>query len=86
MMAAVPDLTLVLDVSVGTSLARLVQRGTAADRYETLGRPFFTRIREGFRAVAAQAPERCVLIDAEAPEDEVAERILAVVHARLPRA
>ena len=82
MMTAAPDLSLVLDVSVETSLARLARRGTAADRYESLGRDFFVRIRDGFRAVAEQAPTRCVLVNAEAAESVVAERILAAVRRR----
>ncbi len=78
-----PDLTLVLDVSVPTSLARLATRGVAADRYERLGAPFFTRIRDGFLAVAAGDPARCVLVDAEASEGEVAARIQDVIRQRL---
>jgi dTMP kinase len=74
-----PDLTLVLDVSVETSLARLAMRGAAADRYERLGADFFARIRAGFLAVAKADPARCVLIDAEADEGAVAEAILATV-------
>ena len=77
-----PDLTLVLDVSVETSLARLAMRGAAADRYERLGADFFARIRAGFLAVAGAEPARCVVIDAEADEDAVAEAILATVTGR----
>ena len=84
MLDLTPDLTLVLDVPVAVSLQRLSSRASAADRYERLGAPFFTRIRDGFLAVAAGAPERCVLIDADAAEDTVASRILATVDARLP--
>ncbi|MCW3473817.1 dTMP kinase [Limobrevibacterium gyesilva] len=78
-----PDLTLVLDVTVPTSLARLAQRGSAADRYESLGEVFFARIRDGFRAVAEGDPARCVLIEAESEEDDVARTILATVLDRL---
>lgn len=78
-----PDLTLVLDVSVPTSLKRLAGRGSAADRYERLGAEFFGRIREGFLAIAAAEPERCVVIDAEADEQTVATRILDAVVGRL---
>ncbi len=74
-----PDLTLVLDVTVPTSLARLAGRGSAADRYERLGAPFFARIRDGFRAIAAAEPDRCRLIDAEADADTVAAHVLAAV-------
>ena len=77
-----PGLTLVLDVSVPTSLARLRQRGEAADRYESLGEGFFARIRAGFREVAAAEPQRCVLIDAEADEGRVAAAIWQAVARR----
>lgn len=77
-----PDLTLVLDVSVATSLARLGARGDPADRYERLGEGFFARIRDGFRTIAAAEPERCVLIDAEAGEERVAAAIWRAVIAR----
>jgi dTMP kinase len=77
-----PDLTLVLDVSVETSLSRLATRGAAADRYERLGADFFGRIRAGFQAVAAADPGRCVVIDAEASEGAVAYAIWRVVQSR----
>jgi dTMP kinase len=78
-----PDLTIVLDVPVATTLARLASRGAAADRYERLGAPFFQRIRDGFHAVAAADPGRCVMIDGQGAEQDVAAAILATVHARL---
>jgi dTMP kinase len=83
MLGLVPDLTLVLDVSPATSLARLGARGTASDRYEREGAVFFARVLQGFREIAAAHPARCVLIDAEAGEDVVALRILAAVRTRL---
>jgi dTMP kinase len=78
-----PDLTLVLDVAVGTSVARLAGRGRAADRYEREGEAFFARIRDAFRAIAATDPVRCALISAEGPPEAVAARIREAVRARL---
>lgn len=83
MLRAQPDLTLVLDVSVPTSLARLARRGTAADRYERLGADFFATIRQGFRAIAAADFQRYHLIDAEQDPASVAADILQAVHLRL---
>jgi dTMP kinase len=80
-----PDLTVVLDVAVATSLARLAGRGGEADRYERLGEDFFRRVRDGFRAVAAGDPGRCVLIDAEGSEAEVAGAVWGAVQERLVR-
>jgi dTMP kinase len=78
-----PDLTLVLDVEVPTAVARMRARGAAADRYERLGEGFFARVREGFLAIAAAEPERCVVIDAAADPDVVAARVRDAVRERL---
>lgn len=83
LLRARPHLTLVLDVAVETSMARLAARGAAADRYERLGAPFFAAIRDGFRAVARDEFQRCALIDAEPDEDAVAGEIMAAVRVRL---
>ncbi len=85
LMGLVPDLTLVLDVSVATTQVRLAARGQAADRYERLGAPFFARIRDGFLAVARDNPGRCVLVPAETDMDHLAAALRAIVDARWPR-
>jgi dTMP kinase len=78
-----PDLTLVLDLPVELGLARARQRGVAADRYERLDAAFHARVREGFRAIAAAEPGRCVLLDAAGRPDALAARIAALVDERL---
>jgi dTMP kinase len=83
LLGVMPDLTLVLDVSVETSLRRLAARGCAADRYERLGAPFFARIREGFLAVAEANPARCVVLSGESSPDQLAIEIDAVLRGRL---
>jgi dTMP kinase len=79
----VPDLTLVLDVAVSTTEARLAARGNAADRYERLGAAFFDRVRQGFLAVAQAAPARCVVLSGEGAADAVAADIWAAIGSRL---
>ncbi|MBV9538955.1 MAG: dTMP kinase [Acidisphaera sp.] len=74
-----PDLTFVLDLPVEASVRRLSQRGSGADRYERLGAAFFTRVREGFLAIARDEPDRCVVVDADRDEEAVAAEILAAV-------
>lgn len=76
-----PDLTLVLDIPPASGLKRAAARG-AADRYERLGLDVHERIRQGFLAIAAAAPERCVVIDATAAPDAVAAAIAAAVRRR----
>ena len=80
-----PDLTLVLDVPVETSVVRLRGRGGQVDRYEKLGADFFARIRNGFRLIAEADPGRCVLVSADGDEATVAERIWGVVESRFLR-
>jgi dTMP kinase len=78
-----PDLTIVLDVDVPTAVARMRARGAAADRYERLGEDFFRRVRDGFLAVAAAEPGRCVTVDAAADTKIVAGLVWAVVRERM---
>ncbi len=78
-----PDLTLVLEVSAPVAMARAAARGRAADRYDRLGPDFHARVAAGFRAIAAAEPGRCVTIDGDGSESEVAAAILRVVETRL---
>ncbi|MEO1035483.1 MAG: dTMP kinase [Pseudomonadota bacterium] len=66
-----PDLTLLLDVSVATSVARRATRGSDADRFEAEQQRFFEAVRQGYLELAAAAPERFTVIDAEPPLDDV---------------
>ncbi len=78
-----PDLTIVLDANIETSLARLAHRGKRLDRYERLGPEFFRRVRDGFVQVARAEPQRCVLIPADDSAETVAAAIWQAVHSRL---
>jgi dTMP kinase len=76
-----PDLTIILDVPVEIGLQRAaVRRGNAAaDRFEAEGIQFHRNLREAYRQIAADDPQRCVLIDATADADTVAARIWAAL-------
>lgn len=80
-----PDLTLVLDLPAEVGLDRAaVRRGSGdADRFEAEGLAFHRRLRDAFRQIAQENPERCVLIDADADADTVAARIWDAVQQRL---
>ena len=77
-----PDLTFVIDMDPGQALARGLARRSGEDRFEAFGADFQTRLRSGFRALAAEFPGRCVLIDGARPEDAVAAEVLATALAR----
>ena len=81
-----PDLTIILDVPADQGLARAAKRRGAgpADRFEDEAIEYHDKLREAFRALAAQEPDRCVLIDATRPRPVVAEHIWREVEARCP--
>ncbi len=80
-----PDLTLILDVPVAVGLRRAVlRRGKAvADRFEEEDVAFHERLRDAYLQIAAEEPQRCVLIDANADQDTVATRVWSAVSERL---
>lgn len=81
-----PDLTFILDMAPEPALARGLARGGAEDRFETMGGAFQARLRDGFRALAAEFPQRCRLIAADAPVDAIAARIADLATAHLAAA
>lgn len=78
-----PDLTLVFDLPAAVGLERAHARAGAEMRFESKGMAFHERLREGFRAIAAGEPDRCVLIDATAAMDAVEAAVWSAVSGRL---
>ncbi len=78
-----PDLTILLDVPLEVSKARLAERqaatATVADRIEQAGVMFHRRLREGFLELARAEPERFVTIDSSGDRAEVSAAVLAAV-------
>jgi dTMP kinase len=86
-----PDLTLLLLPSLETSLDRARRRnqrtteqeGQDEGRFEQEQDAFYRRVREKYREIAAREPQRVVLIEGDLSIDEVHERIVEAVAARL---
>jgi dTMP kinase len=82
-----PDLTLILDLASEEGLARAAARrqtaGLRADRFEAEDDGFHEGLRRAFLEIAEQEPERCCVIDAGLPVDEVARTIRQIVDARV---
>jgi dTMP kinase len=74
-----PDLTLLLDVDVGTGLDRARSRGQTMDRIESEQNDFFERVRAVYRQRAAQEPNRFRVIDASQPAEKVAQDLRATL-------
>lgn len=82
-----PDLTILMDSDVASSVTRARRRNKDAkqdeNRFEKENRGFFTRVHEGFLAIAAREPQRVARIDARPPIDVVHQEIVRVVSERL---
>ena len=77
-----PDLTLWFDVEPVTAAARRAAVRDA-DRFEAQDLAFFERVRAGYAARAAAAPERFVVIEAARPPAEVQAEVLATLQERV---
>lgn len=82
-----PALTILLDLPVEAGLKRAAERNGAGeeqvDRFEGMEHRFHETLRDCFLAIAAQTPERSVVIDAQQAESAVAEAIWEAVVERL---
>ena len=76
-----PDLVILLDVPA-EQLARRMHR-RELDRFERSGPEFYERVAEGFRLLAAEEPERWVIVDGDRPMEEVAVAVVTAVRERL---
>ena len=78
-----PELTLVFDLPVEQGLARAAARAGREDRYEKMDRAFHEALRQGYLAIAAAEPARCVVIDAAGDEAATWARVQGAVRERL---
>ncbi len=80
-----PDMTLIFDIDARIGLERAsARRGDhQADRFEKETLATHQKRREAFLAIAVREPERCIVIDASAGEDEVDRLVAAAVFAAL---
>jgi dTMP kinase len=74
-----PDVTLVLDLPVEVGLQRVRKRCGGLDRLEREKIDFHQRLRDGYRALAAQEPQRIKIIDAQASAEQVYTQIQGAV-------
>lgn len=79
----VPDLTLIFDLDPAVGFSRAGARGDTEDRFEQKGLGFQRDLQQRFRAIAAEEPHRCILIQAEGGAEDVAARVWAAVSERL---
>jgi dTMP kinase len=79
----VPDLTLFIDLPVEVGLRRKVGgSGDSWNRLEQMGLEYHERVRSGYLAMAAQEPERWVVIDGTGDLDRIQAEIRRLVAQR----
>jgi dTMP kinase len=80
-----PDLTIILDVPVEVGLKRAAaRRGAGApDRFEAEDIKFHQELRDAYRQIAAEDPNRCILIDATPDPNVVAAQVWTVLRDHL---
>ena len=71
-----PDMTLVFDVDVETSMSRV---GSVKDRMESAGMEFFNRVRNGYLEIAKQEPQRVKVLDAKKSIDEIHKNVVKLI-------
>ena len=69
----VPDLTVLLDLSPLVGLSR--RGATGIDPFESAPQEFQSKVREGYLAQAAEAPERWLVLDGSRPQSELSREI-----------
>lgn len=80
-----PDLTIYMDVAPEIGLARIrADREREMNRLDLEPDDFHRKVREGYRLVASQHPERIVTIDAGLPQEQVYEAIRRCLNQKLP--
>jgi dTMP kinase len=77
-----PDLTVLVDITVGEIERRKNASGGQTDRMESSGRAFYERVRTGYLAIAREHPERFVVVDGMKSVREVAADIRRAMNER----
>jgi dTMP kinase len=85
-----PDLTILMDSEVGSSVERARRRNQLRvsqendeNRFERENRAFFTRVRSGYLEIARREPERVVIVDARGTPEQTHAKIMTIVAHRL---
>lgn len=78
-----PDLTIILDVSPDIATARLSQRASGRNWFDSWDASRFAKVRNAYKLLAQLAGHRSALVSADGRRDEVEQLIWATVQERL---
>ena len=74
-----PDLTILLDISAESGLRRRITNHDEWNRMDDYALQFHERVRNGYLKMAAEEPERFVIINADRPKEEIHEEIISIL-------
>ncbi len=78
-----PDLTLILDIPIEVGLKRAMSRegdkAVKEDRIERMGKSLHEQSRDVFMQIAAEEPERCVVVNANKSIDELQQDLRTII-------
>ncbi|NDR58501.1 dTMP kinase [Aliiruegeria sabulilitoris] len=83
MIGTEPDVTFVIDMDPGVGLARAKGRQGTEERFEDFGEGLQRRMRQGFLDLAAEHPERFLVVNGARAMDDVAADVLQLALERL---
>ncbi len=72
-----PDLTIVFDIDVETSMERV---GKTKDRMESAGMEFFNKVRQGYLEIAKKEPNRVKVINSSDTIENIHKQVLELVN------
>jgi dTMP kinase len=78
-----PDLTLLLDVPVREGLARKLDHNQEWNRLDAYAEAFHERVRQGYLSLAAEEPQRWLVIDATREKKQVQDAMRSAILSRL---
>lgn len=77
-----PDINILLDVRVKTSIERLKKRGSPLTNFEKKGEKYFKEIRQGFLEQAKNDPEHWIIINGEKDEEKINKEVIKILKER----
>lgn len=78
----VPDLTFFMDIDFDEAQRRQLKNQTKKDRIEIMNEDFFNRVRQGYKKLIEQEPDRIKLIDGTQPIELIHKQIIDIVNTK----
>lgn len=81
-----PELTLVLDLPMDIARTRMKVRAVAEDAIESRGLAYHEAVHRAFLDIAKANPQRCVVLDASASPEQLADKAMTEITQRFAEA